>query len=64
MATRHEQDLVVARELLQAREDIADNEVVMARFLTWERRRAVSKILDQYAECGADVSHIRMSVFH
>lgn len=64
MATRHEQDEIVARELVAAAQELADGEIVMARFLTWERRRAVSAILDQYGAAGADLRHIRMSVYH
>ena len=64
MATRHEQDEIVARELVAAAQELADGEIVMARFLTWERRRAVSAILDQYGAAGADLRHIRMAVFH
>lgn len=64
MATRHEQDEIVARELVAAAQELADGEIVMARFLTWERRRAVSAILDQYGAAGADLRHIRMAVYH
>ncbi len=64
MATRHEQDEIVARELVAAAQELADGEIVMAHFLTWERRRAVSAILDQYGAAGADLRHIRMAVFH
>lgn len=63
MATRHEQDEIVARELVAAAQELADGEIVMARFLTWERRRAVSAILDQYGAAGADLRHIRMAVY-
>ena len=64
MATRHEQDEIVARELVAAAQELADGEIVMARFLTWERRRAVSAILDQYGAAGANLRHIRMAVYH
>jgi hypothetical protein len=64
VATRHEQDEIVARELVAAAQELADGEIIMARFLTWERRRAVSAILDQYGAAGADLRHIRMAVYH
>jgi hypothetical protein len=64
MATRYEQDEIVARELIQASAELKPDEVIMARFLTWERRRAVATILDAYRDCGADLGHIRMAVYH
>ena len=64
MATRLEQDIIICRELVQAADTLDVDEVLLARFLTWERRRAVSAILDQYGAAGADLRHIRMAVYH
>jgi hypothetical protein len=64
MATRLEQDTAVARDLIQSAGDCASDEIVMARFLTWDRRHAVAAILNEYAYLGADVRKIRLSVYH